>query len=287
MKSASIGSYIRSLRTENNLTQQGLAERLHVTDKAVSKWERGLSLPDVLLFPKLAEELGVTVADLLQQCTDEGTPSRLVRYYRETADVRTPLHIILGCADLMEKHLDNPALVRRYLESIHISGQYLLSVFDRVRDHPDLQELLRSGSPSREKTPSPYDFSGRRILVVDDIELNREIAGEILKDAGAEVDFAEDGQVCVDLVFGSPQGRYDLILMDIKMPVLDGLEATRRLRAAGVSVPVVAMTANVRPNDRKAALEAGMDAFTEKPVRIAQLFSAMDACLKKAGKNAP
>ena len=78
-------------------------------------------------------------------------------------------------------------------------------------------------------------FSGRRFLVVDDIEVNREIAAELLRDAGAQVEFAEGGQRCVEMVSSAPAGHYDLILIDISMPVTTGLEAARRLRQMGVA----------------------------------------------------
>lgn len=283
MKAAALGSCIRSLRNENGLTQRALAERLHVTDKAVSKWERGLSVPDIALFPALAEELSVTVADLLQECADEGASSRLARFYSGSTDIRTPLHIILGCADLMEKHLSDPSLLSRYLDGIRVSGRYLLSVLDHVQNPADLPRLLDSGSALSESSSEPFGFSGKRFLVVDDIALNREIAGEILKASGAKVEYAGDGQACLDRVLGSPAGHFDLILMDLLMPGMDGLEATRRLRRAGISVPVVAVTANVRPKDRKGALEAGMDAFIEKPVSVEKLLDSIRACLSPSG----
>ena len=281
LKANAFGLYIRYLRSTRHLTQQALAKLVHVTDKAVSKWERGLSLPDVCLFPKLAEVLSVSVADLLQQCTDEGTPSRLLMSYQAADDIRTPLHIILGCADLLEKHRNEPELFRHYLESIQISGEYLLSVFEKEENKGSLQDLLRDRTPSRHRRSASYDFAGKRFLVVEDIELNREIAAGILKETGAEVDSAADGRECLSMVEAAPAGHYDLILMDIGMPNMDGLEATRRLRRAGVSIPVVALTANVQREDRQAAIDAGMDDFAEKPIFTDRLFSTIRKCLEK------
>lgn len=127
--------------------------------------------------------------------------------------------------------------------------------------------------------PPLVDFSGRRILVVDDIEVNREIAAELLGKTGAMVEFAEEGRRCVEMVSSAPPGHYDLILMDIDMPVMDGLEATKRLRQMGFALPIIAMTANVGDRNRRAAFDAGMDAFMEKPVRVEELFSEMARCL--------
>ena len=127
--------------------------------------------------------------------------------------------------------------------------------------------------------PPLVDFSGRRFLGVDDIEVNREIAAELLGKTGAMVEFAEEGRRCVEMISLAPAGYYDLVLMDINMPVMNGLEATKRLRQMGFTLPVIAMTANVGDRDRRAALDAGMDAFVEKPVRVEKLFSEIVKCL--------
>ena len=281
MNPARLGAFIRSLRLSKGMTQQSLAEALHVTDKAVSKWERGLSLPDICLFSNLANVLHVSTSDLLLECSDEETPSHLVQIYKDVADIRAPLHIILGCAELLQKYRKNDALFDRYLESIRISGEYLLAVAEKEKHPGRLDHLLRQqGQPS--KTPViHYDFSGKRILAAEDMEVNREIAAEMLRGTGASCDFAEDGQICLDMVSSSPPGYYDLILMDISMPGMDGLEATRKLRQRGCFLPIIAMTANVTEQDRNAAMEAGMNAFTEKPVNTEKLFAILNEYLQE------
>ena len=90
------GKYIRQLRTDNGMTQAALAARLHVTDKAVSKWERDLSYPDISLFPRLAEVLGVSVSELISAADNGGEPEQLTQIYRVSHDIRTPIHIIIG-----------------------------------------------------------------------------------------------------------------------------------------------------------------------------------------------
>ncbi len=275
-----LGAAIRLLRTQKGMTQQALAEELHVTDKAVSKWERGISVPDICLFPNLASVLGVSVADLLQEGSNDDTPSHLYKIYEKSADVRTPLHIILGCVDLVNRYRDNPELFNRYLESIRISGEYLLSVLEKAQDTGELHHLLREKLSGRCRPDAAADYSGKRILVVEDIEVNREIAAELLRDTGAAVDFAEDGQECVERILSAPSGHYDLVLMDISMPNMDGLEATQRLRGMGIDIPIIAMTANVGEKDRRAALDAGMNAFAEKPIFAEKLFSVISECLE-------
>jgi CheY-like chemotaxis protein len=102
---------------------------------------------------------------------------------------------------------------------------------------------------------------------------------EILKQTGAEVDFAEDGEVCVRKMRTAPAGYYDLILMDLAMPNVDGFEATRRIRDLRIrdkaQIPVIAMTANVSEHDRNDAAASGMDAFIEKPILIDRLFEIL------------
>ena len=279
MTPARLGAAIRLLRTNKGMTQQTLAKELHVTDKAVSKWERGLCVPDICLFPDLASALGVSVGDLFQESSNDDTPSHLFQIYEKSADVRTPLHIILGCVDLISRYRDNEELFNRYRDSIRISGEYLLSVFEKAQNAGELHRLLSEKGTSRSDPVISVDFSKRRFLVVEDIEVNREIAAELLRDTGARVEFAEDGHLCVDRVLSAPAGYYDLILMDISMPTMDGLEATQRLRQMGVTTPIIALTANVSEQDKRAALDAGMNAFAEKPIFVEKLFPTIRACL--------
>ncbi|MBQ8109170.1 MAG: response regulator [Clostridia bacterium] len=276
-----LGAAIRLLRTKKGMTQRSLAEALHVTDKAVSKWERGLCVPDICLIPSLAKALGVSVGDLFLEGSNDDTPSHLLQIYEKSADVRTPLHIILGCVDLISRYRDDPELFKRYRDSIKISGEYLLSVFEKAQNTEDLHHLLSEKNLSRCKPFPTANFSGKRFLVVEDMEVNRDIAAEILRDTGAAIEFAEDGLECVERVASVPAGYYDLILMDIRMPNMDGLAATQKLRQMGVTVPIIAMTANVSQQDKQAALNAGMNAFTEKPVLIDQFFSTIHEWLKE------
>ena len=123
------------------------------------------------------------------------------------------------------------------------------------------------------------DFRGRHILLVEDNELNREIAVAILHEYGFLVDTAENGAVAVEKIRTSDPGRYDLVLMDVQMPVMDGCTATRRIRAlkdpARAAVPIVAMTANVFEEERKRAFDCGMNVFLSKPIVIEELVDAL------------
>ena len=150
----------------------------------------------------------------------------------------------------------------------------------------DLRETLMSAlgqnqtDAAQELLPQKNaDFKGRHILLVEDNELNREIAQEILREYGFRVDTAENGAVAVEKVCTAAPGSYDLVLMDVQMPVMDGYTATRKIRAlddpARAKIPILAMTANAFDEDRRNALESGMNGFLSKPIVIGDLVQEL------------
>ena len=142
-----------------------------------------------------------------------------------------------------------------------------------------LEKHLQELSAFHNKYFDSYDFSGKRILVAEDMEINREIAREMLRQTGAVIEFAVDGQDCLKKLMTQPADYYDMILMDIIMPKMDGIEATKQIRALEdkkkAAIPIIAVSTNVQEKDRNAALEAGMNGFTEKPIFVDKLFEAM------------
>jgi CheY-like chemotaxis protein len=108
-------------------------------------------------------------------------------------------------------------------------------------------------------------FEGKKMLLAEDVEINREILITLLEDTGISIDSAENGREAVDMVTAAPE-KYDIVLMDVQMPKMDGLEAARRIRGLSTKLPIVAMTANVFKNDIEACIEAGMDDHLGKPL---------------------
>jgi signal transduction histidine kinase/CheY-like chemotaxis protein len=131
---------------------------------------------------------------------------------------------------------------------------------------------------------APPDFSNKRLLVVDDIEINLEIAVEILRDTGVEMDTAENGQIALDMYLNAPVGYYDMILMDMQMPVMDGCEATEHIRKSGkadaATIKVIAVTANVMRDDIAHAYAAGMNGHIGKPIDFGEAFKMMAQMLR-------
>ena len=150
----------------------------------------------------------------------------------------------------------------------------------------DLRETLMSAlgqkltnAPQELLPEKNADFKDKHILLVEDNELNREIAQEILREYGFQVDTAENGEVAVEKVSTAAPGSYDLVLMDVQMPVMDGYTATRKIRAlddpARAKLPIIAMTANAFDEDRRNALESGMNGFLSKPIVIGDLVQEL------------
>ena len=154
----------------------------------------------------------------------------------------------------------------------------------------DIRETLmaaigqkQAGAEDNILPAADLDFRGRRILLVEDNELNSEIAVALLSEYGFRVDTAEDGAEAVEKVKNSTPGDYDLVLMDVQMPVMNGYEATERIRSLDdpslAGITILAMTANAFDEDKKKALACGMDGFLSKPIVIEELISTLQNSL--------
>ena len=135
----------------------------------------------------------------------------------------------------------------------------------------------------RHREPEHHDFHGKRLLVVEDNQLNQEIALSLLEMEGFLVETAENGQAALDAFTDHEPEYYDAVLMDIRMPVMDGIEATRRIRTMerpdSRTIPIIAMTANAFDEDSRKSLDSGMNGHLSKPIRVEELLRMLDACM--------
>jgi CheY-like chemotaxis protein len=146
---------------------------------------------------------------------------------------------------------------------------------------PEVQEI--------EEPTAAVSLVGMHVLLVEDNELNLEIAQEILEDEHVDVTCAENGRIAVDTFTAAPEGAFDVILMDVMMPEMNGYEATRAIRAShhpqSQSIPIIAMTANAYAEDVEAALDSGMNAHVSKPIDFERLFAVLQQYYQQGGKR--
>ena len=163
--------------------------------------------------------------------------------------------------------------------------QIIIRLKLKLAEQDDLVAVQGDGGTNGEDE-APVDFSTKRLLLVEDNEINREIALMVLKQAGFQVETAENGQVAVDKVSASDAGYYDAVLMDIQMPVMDGLAAARAIRALPnaklAGIPILAMTANAFKEDEEASRAAGMQAHIAKPIDTDVLMKTLAGVLHDA-----
>ena len=156
-----------------------------------------------------------------------------------------------------------------------VGSRFIVTVMFRLQgDAPD---------DDRSAQTAVAALAGKKVLVVEDNELNREIALALLEDAGFLTDTAEDGSVAVDKIRGARPGEYGLILMDIQMPVMDGYQAARTIRALPdpdlASIPIIAVSANAFEENMGGSMESGMNAHLAKPIHVAELMSTIGTVL--------
>ena len=156
---------------------------------------------------------------------------------------------------------------------IGVGSTFAVTIPSRIASEEEAQ-AKREINPSDKKC-----LCGTRILLTEDNDLNAEIAAELLREEGCTVDRAKDGVECVDMLEKAANGTYQIILMDIQMPVMNGYDATRKIRRMGdphkANIPIVAMTANAFSEDRQAALDAGMNDHIAKPIDMNILVSTL------------
>lgn len=156
--------------------------------------------------------------------------------------------------------------------------EIIVRLCQRIAEAPEKSEEQKTISCS------PELFAGKRVLLVEDNSMNREIATAILEEAGFKVDTAENGAIAVEKVTYYPEGFYDVILMDIQMPVMDGYTVTRKIRSlenkAIAKIPIIAVSANAFDEDRQTSLEAGMNGHLAKPIVVDELLEVLGGILE-------
>lgn len=148
------------------------------------------------------------------------------------------------------------------------------TLFHGLKKYADMDTV-----PAEKESERSIDFTGRRILLAEDNELNWEVAEELLKELGLELFWAQNGRICLDMFLDSQEGYYDAILMDLRMPEMNGYEATEAIRAlprADAGLPIIAMTADAFSDDIRKCLECGMDAHVAKPIDIRELSHLLE-----------
>ncbi|MBP0962366.1 MAG: amino acid permease [Oscillospiraceae bacterium] len=166
---------------------------------------------------------------------------------------------------------------------VHTSPGNGTEIILKLRFLPAREELVRNEEECTEDNAAETDFTGKRLLLVEDNAVNMEIAGMILAQSGFEVETAENGKVALEMVSGSEPGHYDAVLMDVQMPVMDGYTAAKEIRSlenkALAEIPIIAMTANAFREDEKAALAAGMQGHIAKPIDVKVLMCTLSKLL--------
>ena len=187
-------------------------------------------------------------------------------------DIRTPMNVILGYAQLMENELNEKDMPE--------TSEFTVTLKHKIADESYYVKKRAESSGS-----SIEILEGRNILLAEDNDLNAEIAETILERAGLKTERVEDGIQCVNRIEKMPAGTYDMILMDIQMPKMNGYKATQIIRHLPdkdkACIPIVAMTANAFEEDKKEAIAAGMNGHIAKPIQVDKLLSILSEVIRQ------
>lgn len=203
--------------------------------------------------------------------TELDAARRVADFHKKSLkDLRTELNSAVGYAELGRKHASK---AEEYLQKIQMALSNMdMAIACALGETPN-------DEPVSDEPVNIEMLAGKRVLLVDDNELNREMTKEILEDHGLMVEEASDGRKALEAVRVKDPGYYHFIVMDIEMPVMDGYEATMKIRKLPnrirANIPIIAFTANAFPENRERAEEAGMDDFLPKPINSVRLLNSL------------
>ena len=250
----SADDFLHDLGMDADVTDSGKA----AVEKAVNAHENGEDYSLVLLDWKMPDLNGLDAAQAIRSLIGNDVPIIIISAYDWTSIEKQAIEA--GVNGFIQKPFFRSTLY-------HCIKQYVLNE-----------------KASSEETGDEINLSERRILLAEDNEINRLIACELLSGCGAQVDVAENGLICTELFEQSPAGYYDLILMDIQMPVMNGYEAAKRIRDSrhpdADSIPIFAMTADAFAEDIELAKKVGMNSHLAKPLDIPAMMREIKKYLK-------
>ena len=279
---------VRSLSKELNISFSEIARRTGQSPANLSKKlkKETLSFDD---FEKILESLGVRMeysfilpgqSVVGKAFADKRTESRLAilekelelermknEYYKSSEFAfRTAMETISGSIDIISNHADDPKRVKSSADRMRIASGQLLNIIGDDKSGTQTENL--SGL-------SGVALAGKRVLVVDDNAINRDIVIDLLADSGLEGDEASDGAEALDKIKAFPEDYYAIVLMDLQMPGMDGFETSRSIRSlqgGRANIPIIAMTAGYSEDDREKAAVSGMNGFVLKPLNLQKLL---------------
>lgn len=234
--------------------------------------EKQLRSSDYAHFIFSVTDTGIGMSEDFQKHVFEA----FAREHEQTSEAASGTGLGLSIAKSLVNYMNGTI----HVESAPGKGStFVVTIHLRVIDEPLDKEWEARHSSLSEHSRDASFLRGKKVLLVEDNDLNREISAEILKAAGLSVSTAPDGAIAVDIIEASDPQAFDIVLMDIQMPNMNGYEATRAIRKLSdprrASVPIIAVTANAFSNDRDEALAAGMDGHIAKPIDIGMLMDKM------------
>ncbi len=226
----------------------------------LKRHQRGSDYHIILLDWKLPGMDGIATARRMRQELGDNVPILLISAY-DWADIEEDARNA-GITGFISKPL------------------FKSTLFNSLRQFADTPQADQAAEPQEERG---RDLSGRHILLAEDNELNWEIASELLSEEGLILDWAENGQICVEMLQKSPAGYYDAVLMDVRMPIMGGYEATQVIRSLDRpdhDLPIIAMTADAFAEDVKRSIDCGMNGHIAKPIDVSEVMRLLGKFIK-------